>query len=250
MTGTGLLWAAFIGVGIGFLSGLLGKGGSAIATPLLHAVGVPAIVAVASPLPATIPSTVAASRAYAHEHLVDPRVVRWTVAFGVPATVAGAVLTRWVGGDVLVSVTDAVLVLLGLRLLARRHVAVAADAPPVVPSARVLVLVAATVGLVSGLLANSGGFLLAPLFVTALHLPIKRALASSLAVASVLAVPGTIAHALLGHIDWLLVLVFASTSVPLAFTGARVALRTDPHRLERLYGGALVVLGGTFLLLR
>ena len=105
-------------------------------------------------------------------------------------------------------------------------------------------------GVISGLLANSGGFLLAPLFVTALHLPIKRALASSLTVASVLAIPGTLTHAFLGHIDWTLVLVFASTSVPLAFAGARVALRTDPRRLERLYGAALAVLGTVFLALR
>ncbi|MGZ4725089.1 MAG: TSUP family transporter, partial [Ilumatobacteraceae bacterium] len=64
-----LAFAALIGVGIGFLGGLLGKGGSAIATPLLHAIGIPAIVAVAAPLPATIPSTMVASYAYSRERL-------------------------------------------------------------------------------------------------------------------------------------------------------------------------------------
>ena len=44
-----LLGAASIGVAVGFLGGMFGKGGSAIATPLLHAVGIPAIIAVASP---------------------------------------------------------------------------------------------------------------------------------------------------------------------------------------------------------
>ena len=48
--------------GVGFLSGAFGKGGSAIATPLLHLLGVPAMVAIASPLPATIPSSWLASR--------------------------------------------------------------------------------------------------------------------------------------------------------------------------------------------
>src|SRR3954470_14473187 len=55
-----LLGAMLIGAGIGLLSGAFGKGGSALATPLLHAIGVPAIVAVASPLPATIPATLVA----------------------------------------------------------------------------------------------------------------------------------------------------------------------------------------------
>jgi uncharacterized membrane protein YfcA len=45
---------ALIGAAVGFLGGLFGKGGAAVATPLLAAVGVPAIVAVASPLPATV----------------------------------------------------------------------------------------------------------------------------------------------------------------------------------------------------
>ena len=64
-----------IGVGVGFLSGAFGKGGSAIATPLLHLLGFPAIVAIASPLPATIPSTLVASRVYARSGDVDRRVV-------------------------------------------------------------------------------------------------------------------------------------------------------------------------------
>jgi len=56
-------------------------------------------------------------------------------------------------------------------------------------------------------------------------------------------------HASLGHIDWTLVAVFAATSVPLSFLGARVAMRTDAHRLERLYGAALIVLGTVFLII-
>src|SRR5205823_7485121 len=62
---------------------------------------------------------------------------------------------------------------------------------------------------------------------------------SSLAVAAVLAVPGTIIHAALGHIDWSVVAVFAATSIPLSRLGARVAIRTDSHRLQRTYGVAL-----------
>lgn len=243
-----LVGAALIGIGIGLMGGMFGKGGSAVATPLLHAIGVPAIVAIASPLPATIPSTLAASWAYWREDYVDWRVVRWSIGFGIPATIAGAIATRWVGGGALVKLTDVVLVGLGARfaLPQRKRPTRRGDAPR--DYAVVLVAVAVVVGFASGLLANSGGFLLAPLFATVLRRPIKVAFASSLAVAAVLALPGTIVHAALGHIDWSLVAVLAATSVPLSFLGARIALRADPARLERIYGVALAALGTVFLL--
>ena len=243
-----LVEAALIGIGIGFLSGLLGKGGSAIATPLLHAVGFPAVVAVASPLPATIPSTMAAGYAFAQERLINWRVVRWSIGCGIPATVVGALVTRWVGGESLVIATDIVLIGLGTKLLIENRRAAHTERKPPRETRVMLATVAVIVGFTAGLLANSGGFLLAPLFATVLRLPIKTALASSLAVATVLAIPGTAVHAALGHIDWVLVAVLASTSVPLSFLGARVALRTDPARLEGFYGVALVVLGTVFLI--
>lgn len=241
-----LALAALTGLCIGFLSGLMGKGGSAIATPVLHFIGFPAIIAVASPLPATVPSTMMASLAYSREKLVDWRVVRWSIACGVPATALGALTTDWVNGDLLVKATDVVLVGLGIRLFVAAYRPMKPP-PTAVPPWWQLASVAVTVGLISGLLANSGGFLLAPLFITTLKLPIKSALASSLAVSSVLAIPGTIVHAALGHVNWTLVLVFGSTAVPLAFVGAKVALRIDAHRLERAYGAMLVLMGALFL---
>jgi uncharacterized membrane protein YfcA len=243
------LWVVVVGMGVGFVSGLFGKGGSAIATPLLHLVGVPAMVALAAPLPATIPSTLAAGAAYWKGRFIDRQVFFWSLAFGIPATAAGALATRWIGGAILLRVTDVIIALLGLRfLLAPTH---PEEHGPKPGGYRLrLAVVATVVGVASGLLANSGGFLLAPLYLTVLRLPIKSAFASSLAVASVLAVPGTFVHWRLGHIDWTLVLVFGAASVPLSYLGARVALRTDAVRLERLYGGALLVLGVVLLTFR
>jgi uncharacterized protein len=239
-----MTWAlvALVGGCVGFLAGLFGKGGSAIATPLLYLVGIPPIVAVAAPLPATIPSTSLAAWVYWRERLIDWQLVRWSVAVGVPATVAGAILTRWIGGTILVDATDVIIAGLGVRLLVTR----ASDASSrsgVGPTRLRLVLVAVAVGLVSGLLANSGGFLLAPLYITVLHVPIKRAFACSLAVAATLAIPGTVVHWALGHIDWTVVAVFGATSIPLSYVGARLAVRANSARLERIYGAGLAVLG-------
>ncbi len=238
---------ATVGLAVGFLAGLFGKGGSAIATPLLHAVGVPAIIAVAAPLPATVPSTVVASAAYWRARLIDREVVSWSIGIGIPATIVGAIATKWISGGLLVSVADVVVAAIGLRFLFF----------PATPNKVVtrpsgyrlrLVGVAAVTGLASGLLANSGGFLLAPLYVIVLRRPLKTAFACSLAVAALLAVPGTLVHAALGHIDWTVVAVFGAFSVPLSYVGARVGLRADTARLERVYGAALAALGLGLLL--
>jgi uncharacterized membrane protein YfcA len=249
--GVNLLAPAIVGIGIGFMGGLFGKGGSAVATPLLHAFGVPAMVAVAAPLPATIPSTATAGWTYWRAGHLDRRVVLATIAFGVPATVLGALATSRIDATSLIIVTDVILLVLGLKFVFART-AHEPDAGPlqVTPELLPLAAVAVTVGLISGLLANSGGFLLAPLFVTALRLPLKSAFASSLAVAGVLAIPGTIVHTILGHIDWALVGVFALTSVPLSYVGARVAIKAEVAHLERAYGVVLVLLSAVFLAMR
>lgn len=247
-----LLPVLAVGAGIGFLGGLLGKGGSALATPVLVAFGIPPVIALAAPLPATVPGSLVAAHGYRRKGLIDRDILTWSLIAGVPATIIGAVASRWVGAGSLVSVTDVILVALGARMTwhAGRtaapvdHEVKGVDAPSIRGRT---IAVAVITGLAAGLLANSGGFLLAPLFVAVLGLPIKPAFGTSLAVASVLAVPGTLVHLALGHLDLAVVAAFAAGSVPLAGLGARVALRTDPTRLERGYGVVLVVLGVAFL---
>src|SRR5687767_3651717 len=104
-------WLAImaVGAGVGFLGGMFGKGGSAIATPLLAAIGVPPIVAVAAPLPATVPSTLIAYRRYRRLGLGDPGVIRTSILVGVPATVLGALATRWISGAALITATEVVI---------------------------------------------------------------------------------------------------------------------------------------------
>jgi uncharacterized membrane protein YfcA len=250
MSVTVLLGAALVGMGIGYLSGAFGKGGAAIATPLLHLLGVPAMVAIASPLPATIPSTLLAGRVYGRAGNVDRRVVRIGLPIGLALTVLGAGLTRWIPGGPLVLVTDVVVLACALRVLAVRP-AGDADQPAsgAEPAAVRIAIVVGAVGLVSGLLGNSGGFLLAPLFAGVLGLPIHRALGTSLAVAACLAVPGTVVHAWLGHIDWSITLAFGLASVPAASAGARLALRTKARRLTLAYGAGMATLAGGLLAL-
>lgn len=249
------LGAVLTGVAIGFLGGLFGKGGSAVATPLLSLLGYPAFIAVASPLPAAVPSTLIASAEYWRSHLLDWEIVWWSIAIGAPAIVAGSLLSPLVGATPLLVVTGILLLVFGIsflffpkdRSLAREAAENPLGLRPAYWRLR-LVLVAASVGLVSGLLANTGGFLLVPCYTVFLKQPMKRAFACSLAVSAALALPGTVVHAWLGHISWLVALLVALGSVPFSFLGARLAIKTRAARLERWYGLALTCLGIFFFI--
>ncbi len=243
-----------IGILIGLLGGLFGKGGSAVATPLLSLIGLPGFVAVASPLPATTPGTLIAAWAYWRAGAMDWPVVRWSIAVGIPATAAGAWLSRITGANSLLIVTALLVLGFGLSFLLRpgekkaeAENGAAAGQRPAWWHAR-MIAIGIAVGLVSGLLANSGGFLLAPLYARFLNLRLKTAFACSLLVSAVLAVPGTMVHWYLGHISWLVTLLIAVGSVPLSYLGARLAIHTDAQRLEKWYGMALTALGVVFLL--
>ena len=248
------LGAVLTGVAIGFLGGLFGKGGSAIATPLLSLLGFPGFVAIASPLPAAVPSTLVASAEYWRSHLLDWEIVWWSIGFGTPAIVAGSFLTPFVGARPLLVVTGLLVLGFGVSFLFfpkdRSLTKEAKDNPEGLRPAywRVrLVAVAIGVGLISGLLANAGGFLLVPCYTVLLRQPMKKAFACSLAVSSVLAVPGTTVHAYLGHISWLVTSLVALGSIPFSFLGARLAIKTRSAKLERWYGLVLTCLGLFFL---
>ncbi len=242
-----------IGVVVGFLGGLFGKGGSAIATPLLSLIGVPGFIAVAAPLPATVPGTFIASVEYWRSKLLDKQIVLWSVVFGIPATILGSYLTHFTGSTPLLIITGMMVLAFGISFLLFPKEIKANNENNEMESVHPkfwrlkLFLVATGIGLISGLLANSGGFLLAPSFARILNLPIKKAFACSLAVSIFLAIPGTIVHAYLGHIDWAVTGVLALGSVPFSFLGAKVAIKSKAAILERWYGLALTALGIFFL---
>jgi uncharacterized membrane protein YfcA len=248
------LGALLTGVVVGFLGGLFGKGGSAVATPLLSLLGFPGFVAVASPLPATMPGTLIASVAYWRSNLLDWEVVWWSVAVGVPTIIIGSLLSQVTGAKPLLIATALLVLGFGLSFLFFPEEKVLPQAnhgtdEPVRPAhwKMRLTSVSAAIGLVSGLLANSGGFLLAPSYSRFLRQPIKKAFACSLAVSAVLALPGTIVHAWLGHVSWLVAGLVAAGALPFSYLGARLAIRTRAARLERWYGLALTALGIFFL---
>jgi uncharacterized membrane protein YfcA len=245
-------WPIFVVAGamIGSLVGIFGVGGSSVATPLLAMLGLPGLLAVATPLPATIPTALSAAVSFFRNGEVRPRAAGWSLLGSTPAAVAGAWLSPVVGGSVLLVVSGFVLILVGVRVI--RPIADTMQASGAVRRKHrfLLVAVSSGVGLVSGLLANGGGFLLVPMYLLVFGLDMREAAGTSLLVIAVLSVPILIVHASLGHINWPVAGAFSLGAVPASYVSGRLAQRIAVDRLRKVFGWFLVGSGLAFVLYR
>lgn len=236
------------GMVVGMLFGLFGVGGSSFATPVLALLGVPPLFAVASALPATIPSALSGAISYVRRGEMDRRVAGLSILGGLPATVVGGLLSRVIGGHALLVASGVVLGVVGLRVLRPIGPKTAANGERRQRSIGLVVGGAAIVGFFTGLLANGGGFLLVPLYLVVLGMPMRASSGTSLIVVAALSVPTLLTHWALGNIDWAVAAAFAAGSIPAAWVGGHLARHVDGSRLRISFGLLLVVFAGYFIL--
>ncbi|WP_418997604.1 sulfite exporter TauE/SafE family protein [Adlercreutzia equolifaciens] len=96
-------------------------------------------------------------------------------------------------------------------------------------------------GLASGYVGVGGGFIMVPLMMSILHVPMKLTSGTSLIAVMILAVPGTATQALLGNINWIAGIAVACGSIPGATLGAKLIPKVPERHLRFLFAGFLVV---------
>ena len=96
-------------------------------------------------------------------------------------------------------------------------------------------------GLASGYVGVGGGFIMVPLMMSILHVPMKLTSGTSLIAVMILAVPGTATQALLGNINWIAGIAVACGSIPGATLGAKLIPKVPERQLRFLFAGVLVV---------
>ena len=235
------------GLGIGIVFGLFGAGGSAFATPVLALLGVPGAAAVASPLPAMLPAALVGARRSSRVGTLDRRMAGLAVAGGMPGTVAGALASSQFSGQGLLVLSGLMLLVIGARVLMpdpEGH-----ESRRAVRRDRTGLILAASfaVGVLTGLLANGGGFLLVPMFVLGFGLTSRQATGTSMLAVGVLSLPTTITHGALGHIDWRVAVVFAIGLLPGSLAGAEFGRHLSGARVRRAFGVVLLLFAGWFL---
>ncbi|MDO8879709.1 MAG: sulfite exporter TauE/SafE family protein [Coriobacteriia bacterium] len=249
-----LLQAAMIGLVAGYLSGQFGVGGGIVTTPAIRLLlDRPELVAVGTPLPVIIPTAVAGAIAYARRGLIDLRVGVSVGIIGAGFAVLGAWATQLVGGRVVLLVTAGLIAwmavdmaLLALTSTASADARKARAARSASPLKVALLGVGA--GLYSGFLGLGGGFVVVPVLVRHFGFDMKRAIGTSLVVVSILAVPGSITHYLLGNVEVGLALGLALGVVPGALLGSHVTVRAQEKSVRLAFAGFLAAVGAVLAL--
>ncbi len=234
--------------GIGIFFGMFGAGGSAFATPVLALLGVPGALAVASPLPAMLPAAVTGARRYLKEGTLNLRIAKLAIVGGLPGTLIGALLSKQFSGKELLIASGVLLFVVGSRMLmpdpsGHSDRAIGRRSQP-----WLIVGAAFVVGLLTGLLANGGGFLLVPMFMLLLGLTAGEAAGTSMVTVGVLTIPSLLAHWELGHIDWKIAALFAVGLLPGSAVGSRLSSKVPKQAARKGFGVTLAVFAVWFLM--
>ncbi len=256
------------GFGSGVLAAVLGVGGAVITTPMIRALGASPIAAVGSTVPAILPGALSGSLRFHREGYIV-----WPVALtcGVSG-MSFAVLGGWVADIVdarwLMILTAVLVMWCGVSLLRdglrtnaaeRAGAAVEAGADPddlvvsdggtdteggvaIQPRGGVPAMVALGVGggFLAGLLGIGGGLILTPGLTLGLRLPVKHAIATSLAAVAMMSTTAVVTHIVLGHVNWRFALPLAIGIVPGARVGAHITVGAS-EQLMRLVAGSLLI---------
>ncbi len=244
---SGAVLPALIGLSAGLLSGMFGVGGGVLTTPALRLLlDAPALIAVGTPLPVIIPTAAAGAYAYSRRGLADVRSGLSIGAWGAVASVGGAYLSDLVGGSIVMLATAGLILFMAGDMISQA-LGRKTTQPRITEHhprrGLALVVLGVITGLYSGFLGLGGGFVLVPLLARWFDYPIKRAIGTSLVCIAVLAVPGSITHLVLGHVDINLAVALMVGVVPGALIGARLTSVASERAIQIGFAALLVVTG-------
>lgn len=225
----------------GFLSGLLGLGGAVVMIPLMLSVpplvgaGLLTMKEVAGlSMLQVLASSVSGIFIHHKNNSVNGKVL---LSVGIPmglCALSGAYLSKYMGNRTLLIFFGLLIFVAFIMLLIHRPKP--ADVPAgefkfrLVPS----LLIGAFVGFVAGAVGAGGGFILIPLMITVLRVPLKVTVGTSLGIVFVGALTGSIGKLLSLQVNIATAIPLILGSVPAAQLGAKCSKVMKPATIHRI----------------
>jgi len=224
------VWSTGLAVGsgglVGFSLGLIGGGGSILATPLLlYVVGLsPPHLAIG-----TGALAVAANAFLNFSNYARKGTVRWRSAIvfavvGSLGALAGSSLGKAINGDRLLFLFGLLMLVVGALMLKRRGTAVSVGQKTGERS-WLAAATALVVGLAAGFFGIGGGFLIVPGLIFATGMPMINAIGTSLLAVGAFGLTTAFNYALSGLVNW----TVAAEFICGGFVGGLVGMRLASH---------------------
>ena len=240
-----MLVALAAGACVGVAVGLAGGGGAVLAVPMLvYLLDQSVHAATTESLVIVVAASGAGALGHARHRTVCWRLAATFAAAALPGTVIGTLANRAFAAELLLG-AFAVL-LLGVSLLTwRQGRGAAVDGADRCPEfdVRVVVLAGFAIGSLTGLFGVGGGFAVVPALVLLLRVPIRRAIATSLVIVTVVSAAGLAEHLVAdADIAWDVALPFAVGAMVTASLGGTIARRIPQQILVRGFAVMLAAL--------
>jgi uncharacterized membrane protein YfcA len=238
---------------VGFTLGLLGGGGSILATPLLlYVVGVtsPHVAIGTSALAVSI-SAYANLVAYARKGHVWWRCALVFALVGTLGALLGSALGLLMDGQRLLLLFGLVMVVVGVLMLRPRRAGTSGARRVDLRMCLITGAMAVLAGAASGFFGIGGGFLIVPALIFATGMPTIAAIGSSLLSVGTFGLATALNYAAAGQIDWLIALQFIGGGMVGGLAGMQLATRlaTRKAALNRIFA-ALVLVVAAYVIYR
>ncbi|MCL1891031.1 MAG: sulfite exporter TauE/SafE family protein [Coriobacteriia bacterium] len=255
-----VLLIVLCGFAIGVLSGMFGIGGGTLIVPLYNlAFGLPMIAATATSLFTIVPTALSGALRHLRQKTIHFKVGIIIGLTGACFSVIGSLIAGSVPELVLVLITVAVILYSAITMILKAREKsftpttgteqAAQKASDLRKRSALFIVLGAIAGLTAGLVGIGGGFIIVPFCVAVLGFSLKEAAGTSLLAISIIAIPGIIAHGMLGQIAWLYGLALIVGTIPGAQLGAWLAAKL-PERPLRAAFGILLCVSAVLLLVK
>jgi len=259
------------------MSGCFGVGGGILCTPLIRIfLDIDPHVAVGTTMALIIPTSIAGAYNYLKRKQVDQVMASKLAPTAVLGTIAGAAATQYVEGQVLMLLFALLVCVAGIDLSfsigdnlkkqrERETVPEAITSPetctspetsttePSAPSATRAdegpssqgigpFVVGLAAGVFAGFFGVGGGFLMVPCLLYFYRFGVKAAFGTSLVVIAAVAIPGTLSHFALLHVNVALAVLMIAGSIPGSLMGSALALKLKDSFLRRGFGIIMLIM--------
>jgi uncharacterized membrane protein YfcA len=228
---------------VGFSLGLVGGGGSILATPLLlYVVGVaPPHIAIGTSALAVAANAFANLAGHARAGNVRWRSATVFAVIGTLGALAGSSLGKIIDGTSLLFLFGLLMLAVGATMLRPRRESAVTERPSDLRTCLITGAVAFPAGVASGFFGIGGGFLIVPGLILATGMPMINAIGSSLLAVGSFGLATALNYALSGLVDWPVAGEFIAGGIVGGLLGMTLAnhLSTQKNALNRIFAGLI-----------